>query len=131
MSHVKDQNWVPAVVVAAGDLSHTFGSTTTTTENWIDCKGAVGVKFKATALTLGTAAGLRICPKFKDAAGNETYAADGDGDPRYVTIKTVGYETDVFWEVDAVSVSVELWTDVAAGVTGAATVALKRVTVAR
>lgn len=125
--HIKDADWKTVAVVAAGNLSHTFGSTTHGTQTYYDTKGAIAVEFRLKSATLGTAGELRITPKFKAADGTTTNTpADGSVNIYYPLV-TAGTSTEPFTPVDAVWTTAELWTDVAAGGTGAAEVQIKRI----
>lgn len=103
--------WDATIVAAAGTLSATFGSSAPATDNWLAAPGCIGVKIKATAISLPTATELRVTPKFKDGSDVETWAQFADGEPAYQIITAINRETSIFWDVDTDYVGVEAWLD--------------------
>lgn len=107
--------WKTCTVAAAGKLSATFGSSDPGTHATFDCPGAIGVKFKATAISLPTATKLYVTPRFLDKDGTETFAQDAAGNPAKQVITAINRETEVYWDVDADFVGVEPWLDATDG----------------
>jgi len=105
--------WQAVTVAAAGTLSNTFGSSAPGTHSTVSAKGAIGVRFKATAISLPVATELRVTPRFVDADSTETFAAFAGGTPAYQVITTAERETEIYWDLQADNVGVEPWLDAA------------------
>lgn len=120
------RQWDAAIVAAAGTLSNTFGSSAPATDNWLPAAGCIGVKVKATAISLPTATELRVTIKFKDGSDTETWAQFADGTPSYQVITAINRETEVFWDVDADYVGIEPWLD-AADAAATCSLSIKRI----
>ena len=103
--------WQAVTVAAAGTLNATFGSSAPATHSTVSAKGAIGVRFKATAISLPTATQLRVTPRFIDAASTETWAAYADGSPAYQVITAINRETEIYWDIQADEVGIEPWLD--------------------
>lgn len=126
MSRVKDETWTTVAVVAASYLSSTFKSSTATT-TWLQCDGVFYVKFQLSSVVLGTATKVYVCPKFKDEAGTVTYLLQQDNStPVRWPLTAANNETPAFGPFVSKYVSAELYTDAAAGATGAATAQAQR-----
>jgi len=121
----KDPDFVQCNIVAASYLSNTFGSSTDT-PTWLSCDGVKNVKFQLSAIVLGTATEVRVTPIFRSKDETITIPYDSDGTPVYWGLSAINRETPCFPVGGAYEVSCELWTDVAAGVTGAATAQAQR-----
>lgn len=126
MARLPDEAWATVGTVSAGNLSNTFGSTTFASRVYLKCAGVSAVKWQLSAVTLGTAAKVYVTPKFRDSAGVITHPYQQDGTPVKWALTDVNRETPPFPTSGAYEVSAELWTDVAAGATGAATVQASR-----
>lgn len=107
--------WQAVTVAAAGKLSATFGSSDPATHDTVSAKGAIGVRFKATAISLPTATQLRVTPRFMDADGTETWAQFPDGNPAYQVITAINRETEIYWDIQADNVGIEPWLDATDG----------------
>jgi len=117
---LKTPDFVTCNTVAASKLSNTFGSSTDTPV-WISCDGVESVKFQLSSVALGTASEVRVTPIFRSKGETITIPYDADGTPVYWPLAAINRETPPFPTGGAYEVSCELWTDVAAGASGAAT----------
>lgn len=105
------KQWEAITVAAAGTLSATFGSSAPGTHSTTKCEGCIGIKIKATAISLPTATELRVTPRFVDGSSVETWAQFADGSPAYQVITAINRETEIFWDLDADNVGIEPWLD--------------------
>ena len=120
------RQWDACTVAVAGELSATFGSSAPTTHDTFKADGCIGVKIKATAISLPTATELRVVPRFLDSSSVETWAQEADGSPKYQVITAINRETDIFWDIDADFVGVEPYLD-ATDAAATCSLSLKRI----
>ena len=123
---LKDESWQTVATVAASKLSNTFKSSTST-DVWLRCDGTFFIKFKLSAVTLGTASKVYVCPKFRDAASSVSYLYQQDNaTPVRWPLTAISNETALFGPFTAYEVCAEVYSDAAAGATGAVTVQAQR-----
>lgn len=105
------RQWDAVTAAAAGTLSATFGSSAPGTHSTVSCAGCIGIKIKATAISLPVATELRVTPRFLDGSSTETWAQFADGSPAYQVITVINRETEIYWDIDADEVGIEPWLD--------------------
>ena len=128
----KDVAWQTVYVAAATKLSATFGSSSGTPTP-LPMRGAIGIEFMVTGLTLAAGITLRLTPKVTDKDSVATYPQRRDGQPARQVVSAENRATSPFWfnsemrdgTTDA-TIGIEPWLS-AADATAAVTVKAKRV----